>query len=770
MNDMLPIAHVSESEPRRTQALSDHLSGVESLAAQFAAAFEAADWAAISGRWHDLGKFSDEFQCYIRQTSGFEAELALGAPRRVDHSTAGALLAVERFGSLGKLLAYVISGHHAGLPDGSPADNAGVSALDNRLRRAKEEGLLERARARAPHVLLDAAKPTLVTRLRGADEQPGGGLHLWVRMLFSCLVEADYLDTEKFHDPQRSEMRGGGPGIGLLLDQFNAFMEEKQRNAPETDLNRIRAGVLRQCREQAASAPGFFTLTVPTGGGKTLSSLAFALEHARRYGKRRIVYAIPYTSIIEQTANVFREVFNNIPGAVLEHHSNIRAEVDGNERQETEASTEKSRLAAENWDAPLIVTTNVQLFESLFAARPSRCRKLHNIVDSVLILDEAQLLPPDFLEPILDALKLLVKHYGVTVVLCTATQPALTTQRAGAVRTLLHGIDNGTEIVAKTEQLYRSLDRVRVHAPRNLDEREHWEAIAERVLQHPSVLAIVNTRAGCRTLHALMPKGTIHLSALMCGEHRSYVIGQIRERLAVGEPVRVVSTQLIEAGVDVDFPVVYRALAGLDSIAQAAGRCNREGRLADKGEVYVFVPPEQAPRGLLRFGEEACKLLLEDHPDDPLAPAQFDRYFRHYYAKAAQSGGLDRKNILGLLKKDAAQWCVQFRTAAERFQLIEETASVVVPYCNPGDAKRDSRMLLRRLRAGEWHRELLRSLQRFTVSVRPHEFSRLFGENEVEEIVAGTGLWTLRSETAYSDELGLLIGADNTSDAAKLYI
>jgi CRISPR-associated endonuclease/helicase Cas3 len=604
--------------------------------------------------------------------------------------------------------------------------------------------------------------PALPSPLRG-----GAGLHLWVRMLFSCLVDADYLDTEKFYDPQQSELRGDSPKIDLLVEKFNAFMVEKQQIAPATDLNGLRADILRQCRERAACAPGFFTLTVPTGGGKTLSSLAFALEHALRHSKQRIIYAIPYTSIIEQTANVFREVFKDLCGAVLEHHSNIRTDMDTNRQQETEVSTDKSKFAAENWDAPLIITTNVQLFESLFAARPGRCRKLHNIVNSVLILDEAQLLPPDFLQPILDALKLLVEHYGVTVILCTATQPAMTTQRAGAIRVLLHGIDNTTEIVAETEQLYRKFDRVRIHTPRNLNERESWEAIAERVQQHSSVLAIVNTRAGCRALHALMPKGTIHLSALMCGEHRSYVIGQIRAKLAAGEPVRVVSTQLIEAGVDVDFPLVYRALAGLDSIAQAAGRCNREGGIADKGEVYVFVAPEQAPRGLLRFGEEACKLLLEDHPGDPLASAQFDRYFRHYYAKAAQSGGLDRERILDLLTKDAAQGCVQFRTAAGKFQLIEETANVVVPYCNPGDEKRDSRILLRRLRAGEMHRDLLRSLQRFTVSVRPHEFSRLRGENEVEEIVPGISV--LRSETAYSDELGLLIGATGAPDAAKLY-
>lgn len=505
MNAMLPIAHVSESKPPRTQPLIDHLSGVEALAAQFAVAFDAVDWAALSGRWHDLGKFSDEFQRYIRKESGFEAELVSSAPGRVDHSTAGALLAEERFGAAGKLLGYAIAGHHAGLPDGSAADGAGASALENRLRRARENRLLEQARAHAPRSLLDAPMPTAPTRL-GASE----GLHLWIRMLFSCLVDADYLDTEKFHDPQRSEWRGGGPEIDLLLETFNAFMAEKQRAAPAKELNSIRADVLRQCCERAASAPGFFTLTVPTGGGKTLSSLAFGLEHARHYGKRRIIYAIPYTSIIEQTANVFREVFCDLPDAVVEHHSNIRTEIGDEKQQEMEAVTKKSLLAVENWDAPLIVTTNVQLFESLFAARTSGCRKLHNIVNSVLILDEAQLLPPDFLQPILDTLKLLVKHYGVTVVLCTATQPALNTQRAGVGRELLRGIENATEIVAQTEHLYQRLNRVRVHVPRDLDE-EKLEEIAERVQQHESVLAIVNTRAGCRALHALMPKGAIHL-------------------------------------------------------------------------------------------------------------------------------------------------------------------------------------------------------------------------------------------------------------------
>lgn len=499
---------------------------------------------------------------------------------------------------------------------------------------------------------------------------------------------------------------------------------------------------------------GAYTLTVPTGGGKTLSSLAFALEHAIRHGKRRIVYAIPYTSIIEQTANVFREIFGN---AVLEHHSNL----------DSERETVASRLASENWDAPLIVTTNVQLFESLFAARTSRCRKLHNLVNSVIFLDEAQLLPPEFLQPILDVMRLLKEHYGVTFVLCTATQPALGTRKDSFGKTWLRGPGNATEIVSGTEQLYEQLERVTVSLPEDWNTPGNWDEIADRIAQHPSVLAIVNTRADCRELHRRMPPGTVHLSALMCGEHRSYTIKRIKERLP-DEPVRVVSTQLIEAGVDVDFPVVYRALAGLDSIAQAAGRCNREGRQSGKGQVIVFVPPKAAPLGLLRFGEDACKTILHEHPENLLTPDLFTRYFSHYYSKVGKDG-LDKHHIEELLTKDAAQCQIQFRTAADRFHLIEEdgSVSVIVPYANPEETRRDSRPLIMRLRSGELHRSLLRELQRFTVTVRKHDFLILCNAGDLEELAPG--LWVLKNETAYRSDLGLLVGEAGNPDPGKLY-
>ncbi|HUY82744.1 MAG TPA: CRISPR-associated helicase Cas3' [Acidobacteriaceae bacterium] len=744
-----PIAHVHPNHLQITHSLEEHLSAVAQLTEKMSAEFGAAEWGSLAGRWHDLGKFSQAFQQYIRCASGYEAHLVDATPGRVNHSSAGALHAKEAFGYLGLPLAYLIAGHHAGLPDWY-GDASGSSSLESRLQRGHAEDLLQQATKAVPDGrILKAQRPTL------NPEQFGGaaGLHLWIRMLFSCLTDADFLDTEAFMDMGKSEQRGNYPALTMLLTQFDEAMEQKAQ-AERTPVNQIRADVLRQCREKSSGAPGLYTLTVPTGGGKTLSSLAFALEHAIRYDKRRIIYAIPYTSIIEQTADVFRDAFGD---AVLEHHSNL----------DSEKETARSRLASENWDAPLVVTTNVQLFESLFAARTSRCRKLHNLVNSVIILDEAQLLPPEFLQPILDVMRLLTEHYGVTFVLCTATQPALDTRPDSFGKTLLRGPGDATEIVSGTEQLYKQLERVTISLPQNWNASGNWDEIADRIASHPSVLAIVNTRADCRELHRRMPAGTVHLSALMCGEHRSYVIKKIKERLPE-EAVRVISTQLIEAGVDVDFPVVYRALAGLDSIAQAAGRCNREGKQTGKGQVIVFIPPTQAPPGLLRFGEDACRIVLHERPENPLTPDLFKSYFTHYYSKVGEDG-LDKHGIEKLMTQDAAQCRIQFRAAAKEFQLIEEDGSVavIVPYANPEDARRDSRPLIARLRSGELHRGLLRELQRFTVMVRMRNFNMLCKSGELEELAPG--LWVLKNETAYHGELGLLAEKTGNPDPEQLY-
>lgn len=383
-----PVAHIAPDG--RVHPLSEHLYAVSELASKFAEEFSCAEWAGLAGLWHDLGKYSEDFQAYIK-----------GKPGRVDHSTYGAFRACERFDMPGRILAYIIAGHHAGLPDWQ-SEYSGPSGLAQRLSR---EGI---PASHPPEDLLTQKLPL-------EKPKPGSDPSMWIRMLFSCVVDADFLDTETFMEPDKKDARGKYPELKKLLPLFNEYMEKKTKEADKTRVNAIRAEILKQCISKASKQPSIFSLTVPTGGGKTLSSMAFALNHALKYSKRRIIYVIPYTSIIEQTADQFREIFGN---SVLEHHSNA-------DMPETEDETfSKTKLASENWDAPIIVTTTVQFFESLYASRPSRCRKLHNIVNSVVILDEAQLLPPELLNPILKALSELHKNYGVTLLLSTATQPA----------------------------------------------------------------------------------------------------------------------------------------------------------------------------------------------------------------------------------------------------------------------------------------------------------------------------------------------------------
>lgn len=721
------LAHVrQDGEQFVPHDLGEHLRGVAQRAEDCARHFSSEDWACVAGLWHDLGKYSGEFQRRIKSLSGYDPDAHLEGPvGRVDHSTAGAQHAVKQFGMHGRILAYLIAGHHAGLPDWHASETGGA-ALAVRL---DDKSHLARALSQTiPPDILTQAKPT--SPLRGKAQ----GFALWVRMLFSCLVDADFLDTEEFMDEGKSAQRVGTPTLPELLSRFNAYMAAQFAQSPLTNVNRVRAEVLRQCREKAGETPGMFSLTVPTGGGKTLSSLAFALEHAIHHGKQRVIYAIPYTSIIEQTANTFRAI---VPDAVIEHHSNL----------DPEQETVKSRLAAENWEAPLIVTTNVQFFESLFAAKTSRCRKLHNIVNSVVVLDEAQLLPPEFLQPILDVMNLLVCHYGVTFVLSTATQPAL-----GKLQTFqrtIRGLENMREIVDDPDALYRDLERVTVTMPRDFQERQDWDDIAREVQQHPSVLVIVNSRADARALHRRMPTDTMHLSALMCGEHRSHVIADIKQRLLAGETVRVVSTQLVEAGVDVDFPVVYRALAGLDSIAQAAGRCNREGKLA-RGQVIVFVPPKPAPRGPLRRAAETTISLLTGEHDKPLTRDLFQRYFEHFYVRAPS---LDKHDIATLLKPDGPiddPLKVQFRTAAQRFQLINESGyrNVIVRYG-------DSSALIGRLHKEGPERWLMRKLQRYTVSLPEYQFRKLVNNEDVREVYPG--MFAQTADVLYHPELGVLV-------------
>lgn len=712
-----PIAHITKEGAKHS--LREHLLGTAQRAADFASVFGFRQWGYIAGLWHDLGKYSPAFQKKI--SAALDPEAHLEAKARVDHSTAGGLYAIEKLGLAGRILAYVSAGHHAGLADWA-ADITGPAALSQRLR--NKELLSSSLLSVIPVDIRNQAFPS---------EKPlGRDPAFWIRMLFSCVVDADFLDTEAFFDPESHELRGNYPPLQALLAPFETYMVEKQTGAADTPVNRLRSEVLHRCIETASAEIGAYSLTVPTGGGKTLSSMAFALHHATSQGQKRIIYVIPYTSIIEQTADQFRKIFGE---AVVEHHSNLDV---ADEVRETPAS----RLACENWDAPIIVTTSVQFFESLFASRTSRCRKLHNIAGSVVVLDEAQLLPPEFLNPILKVMDELRKHYGVTFLLSTATQPALGPQSGPGF--VFEGIAGVREVMENPAALYQHLKRVEVKVPEQIHEPCTWECLAKELADHPSVLCIVNRRDDCRQLWALMPEETIHLSALMCGAHRSKKIGTIRKRLEQGLSTRVISTQLVEAGVDVDFPVVYRALAGLDSIAQAAGRCNREGRLV-KGVVKVFVSPTLPPAGLLRQAAQISGRLLTSSVDDPLSLNQFSTFFKELYW--LQGNRLDSKNILIDLAPDG-ELRFSFRSAANKFHLIDESlqAPVIVSYGEEGEKLVDQ---LSRHGPERW---LLRRLQRYIVNLPRYLHGRLLAEGAIRE--THPGVFIQGHSALYDDNLG----------------
>jgi len=725
------IAHVRQDGGNwHRHELGEHLTGVSALAGCFARDF-GEDWARLAGLWHDLGKYAPQFQSMIRRESGYDPEEQI-VPGPRNHSTAGALHSLDQLGNPGRILAYLIAGHHAGLPDWYGDGNA-AAALSIRLQDRLHLDVLPHADIPA-HILSSDIKP--VTRIPGTnDEERMLGAHLWLRMLFSCLVDADFLDTEAFMSPEQAARRVAEELDDTLLTCFEQHMTVRFGSTQPNPVNRVRADVLRQCREKANLAPGLFSLTVPTGGGKTLASMAFALHHARAHDKRRIVYAIPFTSIIEQTATIYREIFCD---AVIEHHSSL----------DPEKESIQSRLATENWAAPIVVTTNVQLFESLFSARTSRCRKLHNLMNSVIVLDEAQTLPPELLQPCLDVLNLLTKHYGVSVVLCTATQPAL--RDVASFGRALRGLDNVREIIDAPQTLFDELRRVKVHLPADFQMREDWDTIAAKVGAGGTALAIVNTRKDCRELWQRLRQrdnDAIHLSASMCGAHRAQRIDEIRRRLKTGEPTLVVSTQLIEAGVDVDFPVVWRALAGLDSIAQAAGRCNREGRLVE-GQVHVFVPSKPAPSGLLRHAEQATVSLMRGDPLDPLAPATFERYFRQFYLNGVASW--DKHCIHKLLTQGARELKIQFRTAAERFRFIDDADTL--PILVWWD---ESRNYIGKLEKDGPERWLMRKLQRYSVNLPRRDVLRLQETGEVREI--RPGIFAQDVDTLYDRELGVVM-------------
>jgi CRISPR-associated endonuclease/helicase Cas3 len=767
------FAHsTAEGDRAGWEPLRSHLIAVSDAARGFGAKFNSAELTGVLGLLHDLGKYDDNF---LRRLAGENI--------RHDHSTAGACIAAEHYDAIGKLLAYAVAGHHAGLANGvrEEREEQVRSALDERLKRGAEQARAALMRAEVDGIVLPTSlSPGFRPSSNGLS---GFQLAFFGRMLFSCLVDADFLETERFYVEAsgiRVE-RPSFPEIGELKAVFDAYMEENV--APKADtssVNRLRADILAHARGQAEQAPGVFTLTVPTGGGKTLTSLAFALDHAVRHGLDRVIYVIPFTSIIEQTADVFRAALGPHAGAVLEHHSAFdEARLRLGQRPPDEVGLDADRemrmlrLAAENWDAPVVVTTAVQFFESLFADRPSRCRKLHNLAKSVIILDEAQTMPVSLLRPCVAALQELARSYGASVVLCTATQPALN-DTADPNKSFKGGfrIGDERELAPNPRELFQKLKRVTIEHAGVLSD----EALMERLAVEEQALCIVNTRAHARELYERLKEepSTRHLSTLMCAAHRREALARIRADLKAGRPCRVISTSLIEAGVDVDFPLVYRAEAGLDSIAQAAGRCNREGKRDWRESRTVTFEVEDKVRVLksLRINADVGRRMVRAHKEDSLAPEVIENYFREVYWLKGEDE-LDRHHILGLLNKRARSFDFPFETVARAFRMIEDVfVPVIVPY---GEA---ASLVAELHRIGRLPHPvpiggLARKLQPFTVGVPQNARAALIAAGAAEviapECFVQQFVW-LTNADLYKPAAGLDYGDPTFRDARTLMV
>lgn len=738
------------------QTLRAHLEGVSQLASDFALSFGSEAWAQLAGKLHDLGKGSAEFQ-----------QRLWGSPRKVDHSTASVQYLHTQWATrpdgkpdplgamLARLVGYVLAGHHGGLP------NAGATPLDVGT-------LASRLKKEIPSCHYDvdipaplALPPSLLAGVH-KDALPFA-LAFWVRMLFSCLVDADFLDTERFCSPETAALRQAPPSLkeldarlhcaltakGFVVDEPIASSALDALHVPGVGTSRkaaivlSRKAILQWCLDAAGQDKGFFSLTVPTGGGKTLSSLAFALRHAVAHGQRRVILVVPYTSIIEQNAQEFRDVLG--AEVVLEHHCSY-VHPDLEDAGDTESELAKAyRLSTENWDASVIVTTAVQFFESLFASGVSTCRKLHNINNAVVILDEAQMLPLHLLSPTVAALKELVRAYGVSVVLCSATQPALSKTTHFPV-----GLTHVREILPAqaVSSLFRLYRRVRVSLRGVMPLTE----LAEQLTGEKQVLCIVNARRRAYALFTLLDDGAsvFHLSSLMTPAHRTRVLQTIRQRLAAGEPCRLISTSLVECGVNISFPCVWREETGLDAIAQAAGRCNRHGEFSE-GSVHVFQAEEGFSRMQADLQRRAAVFRRCEPHADLFAPESVQHYFSELYAEASAANLLDEKNILSLHASPEARF--PFADIARSYRVIDNNMTPIII------ESEESAPWLQVLRhAAHVPVTALRNLQRHTVTVYAHELRQLMEDGRVT--LLNQRFYVLSGGMGYHTSTGLSVRMD----------
>lgn len=758
------FAH-STSDPSRAdwEPLADHLGEVGARAAAFAGQFGCAEMARAAGLLHDIGKVSESYQAYISSAPH-------AGKKGPDHSTAGAREAERLYGAVfGRLIAFAAAGHHAGLAD-----------YPDLRRRVCEKVLPDYAGWAAHSGELPDKVSLRPTGGLQANASPGFSEVFLTRMLFSCLVDADFLATERFYT---STDWPAPIDLATLQTRLTAYLAGRRHD--DTALNRLRTRVRAHAIGKAGLEPGLFTLTVPTGGGKTLTSLAFGLEHARQHGLKRVIYVIPYTSIIEQTASVFREALGSADD-VLEHHASFDWEPAG---QSTESADDegpqglaKLRKASENWDAPIIVTTAVQFFESLFARQASKCRKLHNIAQSMVILDEAQTLPLRLLRPCMAALNELATNYRTSIVLCTATQPALRVcdgftdlhlAPRGPRKKVGFEIGESRELAPDPEALAATLN-ARVEISWRGPEKTADTEIVERFAEQPQMLCIVNSRRhACELFDALKAdtstaEGARHLTTLMCPVHRRAVLADVKARLVARLPVRLVATSLIEAGVDIDFPEVWRAIVGLDSIAQAAGRCNREWRVA-QGRVVVFEPADgTAPADLSPLIESARGVFRRGF--DPLSPDGVRAYFQEIYwrrgAGAMDAATLERRPwpILQAIADRASDCEFEFETIAQVFRLIDDVQeTVIVPYDDAAETTLYRVAAMDRpLAAG------LRKLQQYAVSIPKRDRDAWLAAGVLRAVHPTIGQALLRFEDRahYREETGVDLRNPERRDAA----
>jgi CRISPR-associated endonuclease/helicase Cas3 len=725
------IAHSAPEDGGEPQSLYCHARNVAEMAAAFAAPFDSEEIARWLGWWHDAGKADAGIQAYLQ-----------GEGESRDHSSVGMLAVPDEM----SLLAHNVAGHHGGL-----ANQSGEHSLKDRLRRKADDDRIQRVletvrplveeraptlrRNQLPGFLLEAENPEVARRR----------YDFWLRMLHSALVDADCLDTERHFNPDRFAAREVDISIEALWTRFQENQQALMDGAEPTTVNQRRRDVYEAAIEAADDDPGFFKMTVPTGGGKTRSAMGFGLRHAGLHDKERVIVALPYTSIIEQNADVYRDIFGD--DVVLEHHSAVRTEAEpGNE----EPPERWRRLAAQNWDAPVVVTTTVQLLESLFTNHNGRLRKLHRLANSVVVLDEVQTLPPRLLETTLDGLRELETHYGTSVLLCTATQPALT-ERPGFPK----GLTDVTEIVPDPSGLYDDLRRVEYDV--QVDAPWTWTDVAKDLRAHRQAMAILNTKDDAAAVLDQLPDNpsVLHLSTRLCGAHRRRVLAEVRRRLKEDEPIRLVATQVVEAGVDLSFPRVLRALGPLDSLVQAAGRCNREGE-QDTGRVTVFEPADgHTPPGAYRTGRDIARRLLRTEADfdlhDPTAPR---RYFRALY----DSRELDPDDVQGLRAE------LQFEQVAEQYRLIEDdTTPVVVDYGDGWWVLDD--ILDTAEHAGFVDRRDWRRLQPYTVSLYEHAMEEAMQHGDVHPLAEDLDLW--RWDGGY--DAGTLHEEDGTDGGRGLH-